>query len=622
MADSTYSIAIPISTNAKQGAADIDTLTAALKAEEKALVSTKTALARMQAGSKVDIGLATKAKEGALRIATLKKQVQQARTDGERPTKIGFIDAIEKSGGPIGGLIRNVKAAWGALAANPSAAVAMGLIGLTAASVALGGKLLGLAKDAITMGVGFADAARSSKLLNEAADIAGGSHKQLGGIIEDVRRRSDIARGTLGEMARGLRKLGFDSRQTQLVLSGMAIAESALGAGEGVKAIAEQSRAMRRFSLGARDAYGQFQSLRAIGLTKADVFAELGKASGRSIGQVQQAVNAGQISVTKGMAAIDAALQRKYGGTAKAQALSLTSQFRRMREDFEGLFEGASIEPLLAGLKSITGIFSQDTASGRAFTSVISSLMTSLGDTVAKLAPDIKEAILGLSAEAAKPGGLAATFRGWIADAKDLGATIKDVVQAIKDIGAAASAISGAIGAVKGAFTVTAGPDKLAEMNKAAGIRRQLEEQGKTAGQALTAGVAAGIDAGSDGAVMSITGLAAKLKASFSGPAGIDAHSPSKAFERRAEQIPAGVGVGVTKAAPVAVRAVVDMSTKATRGYSAPTSSGSQGGGNTYNFTATFEGMTRDDELERKVKDWLVSAIKSVADVGPAPRLV
>lgn len=542
------------------GANATDTLTEALKAEQRALKGTQVALARMQAGSKVDIGLVAKAREGSARIETLKKQLGAAKVAGEQPTKLGFIAAIEKSGGPIGGLIRNVKAAWGALKESPAAALAVGLIGLTAVTISLGSRLAGLARDALTMGLGFADGARSAKLLNEAADIAGGTHKQLGGIIEDVRRRSDLGRDRLGELGRSLRVLRFDSRQTQLALSAMAIAESTLGTegSSAVQSIAEQSRAMRKFSLGAKDAYGQFTSLQKTGLTKADVFKELSLASGKSIGDIQRSVSLGGITITRGLAAIDSALRKKFGGTAQAQALSLTSQFRRMREDFEGLFAGADMEPLLVGLKSITSIFSQDTASGRSFKEITTRLLSDVGDAIVKLTPDVKEFFLSLGAGAAGPGGLAESIRGWITDAKEFGGTLKDVATAIKDIASAAKTVGGAFGAVKGAFTTEAKAPQLDKINQTLRIDAQLKEQGKVNGSALTAGIAAGIDSGSGAAVLSITGLADKLKATWA--AKTETHSPSEVYKREGRQIPAGVGEGVRAGAAPAVEAVVNLS--------------------------------------------------------------
>lgn len=587
-------------TLAAAGAAD--TLSAALKSEERAFASLNAAMLRQQSGTRVDISLRQKQIESETRLKNLRAQsvaraippvpprpadtrygstasgvlklVPPASTTAAsfREIKQGseVLEALKAKASAAGASLREKLPDGGRVATVALQVVAVAAVALIATFTALGSKFLGLARDAITMGLGFADSARSTRLLNEAADVAGGTHKQLGGIIEDVRRRSDVGRERLGELARELRILRFDSRQTQVTLSAMATAESTLGssASAGVQAIAQQSQAMRRFALGARNAYGEFESLRKIGLTKGDVFRELATASGRSIGDIQRSVSLGQISVTKGMTAIDAALRRKFGSTAQAQALSIGSQFRRFREDFEGLFSGSDMEPLLVGLKSISSIFSQDTASGRDFKEITTRLLKDVGDAIVKLTPDVKEFFLSLGAGAAGPGGLAESIRGWITDAKEFGATLKDVATAIKDIAGVAKAVGGAIGSVKGLVTVTADDKELARINKLGRIDDQLMQQGKVNGQALTAGIAAGIDAGSGAAVLSITGLSEKLKAAFKTDNEIK--SPSRVYARESAQIPAGVGVGVQRGTPAAVEAVVGMSSAMQGGLSLP----------------------------------------------------
>lgn len=552
MADYEINIGGNAERSALAKAQAVDTLTRSIKDEEKALKSAQSALTK-PASLNQFTAASKAANESSARIANMRRNLDmlKARSDS-KPTK-GFFDAIQASGGPIGGLIGNIRAAWGAMRENPSAAVAVSFAALAAVSISLGSRLLELAKDALTLGLGFADAARSARLLNEAADIAGGTHKQLGGIIEDVRKRSDIGRDRLSELGRELRLLRFDSRQTQITLSAMAVAESALGAGASgaVKGIAEQSRAMRRFSLGAMDAYREYESLKKIGLTKTDVFSELAKSTGKSVPEIQRQVQMGGVTITKGMAAIEGALRRKFGGTVQAQTLSLSSQFRRMKEDFEGLFSGSDMEPMLAALKSVSSIFSQDTASGRAFKEVVTRLLDDVGKTIDKLSPDIKEFFLDLGASASKEGGLAETVRGWIQDAKDLGKELKDVAEAIKSIGSAAKTVGDAFSWSKEAVTTHADQGeldainkKLAALDKADSINAQLKSQGKAAGQALTAGVVAGVDAGKADAVGSITGLAQAMQAAFKGPGGIDAHSPSRAFERAAKEVPRGIARG------------------------------------------------------------------------------
>lgn len=616
MSDFEINLTGNLTKKALEGAAAVDTHTAALRANEKALAATQSASARAVKPPDLDKWKGTQ-KGASPTLGAIKKLPAPVSfkeiKDGQSALAAVRTRASE-AGAAIGGKLAPALSAVGT-----GAKVAGVALGVTAvAAVTLGSKLLGLAKDATTLGVSFADAGRSARLLNEAADIAGGTHKQLTGIIEDARRRSDLGRDAIAGYARQLRILGFDSRKTQLVLSAMAIAETTLGTGasSAVKGIAEQSRAMRRFTLGVRDAYGEYTALRAAGLTKADLFAELARSTGRNIGSVRDALGKGQISIKAGLSAIDAALRRKYGGTAQAQAMSLTSQFRRMSEDFQGLFAGADIEPLLRGLKSITSIFSADTASGQAFAKIVSGLFTELGKVAEALGPDIKEALLSLSAEAAKPGGIATMIRGWISDAKELGETIKTIADGIKTI---ASAASGAKSVFK-IFVRDKGVDlasgiQMPDDAKAAALTAEANKSGR----ALTAGIAAGVRAGEPEALRSISDLSAHMQAAFK--AANEIKSPSRAYSRESEQIPAGAGVGVRKATPVAVSAIVDMSERMQSSFRAPAPGSLSRGGDTYEINVTVDARGAGaEDIARVVRSELVSAIKTIADRGPQPR--
>jgi len=600
----------------------IDTLITATKKEEQALAGLQVGLARAQA-AKDPIGadkIKEKVKASADRISGLKTAIAQARSDGQQPTKLGIIAAVEKSGGPIGGFVKNIKAAYAAVKENPWAAAALGATALAVGLAKAGSALLGLARDAATAGLSLADEARKAALLNEAVDIAVGKHHQLSEIIEDARNKSTVGRATLAGYAREIRLLGFDSRQTQLVLRSMAFAETALGSGaaQGVRAIAEQSRQFRRFTLGIRDAYGEYASLRKIGLTKADLFAELARSSGKSIDQVRTQISTGRFSVKAGMAAIEAALSRKFGGVIRAQAKGIGAQLAAMKDDFEGLFSGQTIEPFLKGLSSITGIFSQNTASGQSFKKILGGLFEELGKTAEVLGPEIRDAILGMAAEAAKPGGLATTIRGWIADAKGLAGTVSKVADAIIAIGNAANAAAHPVDTFFNAFKYEGDKGK-----KLVAIEPLVSEGGATkSGEQVALGAAAGVKSGAGAFVDAVRGMVKEGKGAFDSEAKIK--SPSKLFEERAAYIPPGAARGVQKATPAATAAIAKMTDTMGQAF-AFTGSGGGGGGisiGTIEFNATFSGA--DASLEPKVKRWvreeIVSAVARAADQGWQPR--
>lgn len=649
MADWSLNLTGNIESKSLSSAGAVDIFTAALKAEEKALASARIAATRTAAG--LDPRQYTRAsnavKEATARLGLLRAEEARLAKPAQRDRRYdstasgtlkGLRSAVPKAAASFkelkqpsellvrvkekandaakavgGGLSSAAKIAGSALTTTLVVGTALAVAG----TALFASKLYAVGKAAITAGVGFVDEARSARLLNEAADIAGGTHRQLGGVIEDVNRRATIGKDRIAQLGRELRGARFDSRQTQLTLDAMAVAESALGQGASaaVRGIADASRATRKFSLGIRDAYGEYESLKASGLTKGEVFGELAASMHISVDAVKREVGAGRISVTRGMQAIDTAMRKKFGANVAAQALGIGRQFSRMSEDVTGLFSGANAEPLLKGLSKITGMFSKDTAEGKAFGEVVSRVMNELGKTAEALAPQIKEFIVGLGADAAKPGGLAETIKGWISDAKDLGATLKDVASAIKDIAGAAKTIGGAVSSVTGSFTHKADEGEVSKLNSRLEISAQLSQQGKKEGEALTAGVAAGIDTGAAVAVGKMEGFAAKLEAAFKTANQI--HSPAGLYKPHGRRLPEGVGVGVEEGTPTAVASIVDMSAAMASALDMPSSpaQSSSKAGNTYHLNVTNHGIPGADEIGPELVRW----IKYANDSGPRP---
>lgn len=631
----------------------VNTLTVALKAEEKALASAKVAAARTAAGldPKQYARASSAVKEATTRIARLRSESAKLAPSGARdrrydstangPLKSFAIGAPKAAASfkelkapseiltkikekassaakAIGSGLGNAAKATGAVMAT---SLVVGTTLAIAGATLLASKLYNVGKTAITLGVSFADEARSARLMNEAADIAGGTHSQLSGIIEDVNRRATIGKERLAGMGRELRLLRFDSRQTQLTLDAMGVAESALGQGasSAVRGIAEQSRAMRRFSLGIRDAYGEYESLKATGLTKGEVFSALAGQLKISTAAVQREVQLGHVSVTKGMLAIDTALNRKFGANVAKQAIGIDRTFAKLKENFVAMFAGANIEPLLNGLNSITSLFSRDTAEGKAFGEIVSRVMNELGKTAESLTPQIKEFIVGLGADAAKPGGLAETIKGWIADAKELGSSLKSIAEAIKSIGSAASSVSGAIQGMKDwSNNKKSAADEEAN-NKQFRIENELMRQGKDEGQTLTAGIASGVIAGGPAAVKSITDLSHDMQTAFQTANKI--HSPSRVYHEQSMQIPAGTAGGVREGTPRAVASIDAMSSAMLGAFDAAPSGAPSPPSQSrteVNQIIHIHGIPGSEEIGPALVRWTKYAV----DGGPRPAFV
>lgn len=610
---------------AKKDADAIDSLTAALKAEEAALKRANVQQAKFKATGVIDVKSFNAGVAAKKNIEGISKALGELKATGAQGTKIGFFDAIAKSGGPIGGLVRNFRAIFEGLKSNPWAAAAVGITGVTIAVVALSKAIATVAWEAATGALKLADMGRSARILNDAADLAGGTHNQLTGIINEVANATPLAKDKISEMARELRRLRFDSRQTQLVLSASSIATSALGdsAGSAVKGIAEASKATRRFTLGARDLYGEYEGLKGTGLSKADVFAQLAKQFKTSQGDVELQLRQGRIGIRQGLEAIDDALKKKFGGTIRAQLLSLDVQFSKMREDAAGLFSGINIEPLLKGLKSITSIFSMTNASGAALRKFITSQLDELAATAARVFPYIESFVYGFGtglldvyttsikpmlksfAEGFEADGLEGSFTSGESAAKALAGTLAEILDSLKSIASAAKAVASVLSG--DAFTVKASQEELDAMNAKLRIDPALADAkaATDSGKQLVAGIVAGIKSETPTGIDAVVTLARQMQEAFTNANKIQ--SPSKVFEDFGKQLPRGAARGVASESGEAQAAVDAM-------VSPPTVGGSIGGQMIGSLSITVFG---ERSLAQQVQDGVAMALRGAARTGP-----
>lgn len=280
-------------------------------------------------------------------------------------------------------------------ASAASASAATKVLAVVLATVAA---LLAAAAAFTLFAIRAADAARSSRLLNEAA--AGGTvaGSDLSQVIADVANKVPLARDKIAEMARALELAKFEGRQMQIVLQAMGTIAAAVGDGAAgkIQQIAESSRAARRFLLGARDIYGEFTALAGTGLKSADIYAALASSMKVSIAQAKALLLSGRVSVKQGIEALDAAVETRFGKTVAAQMLAITTQVTRLRENISLIFTGLDLEPLLLGLKSVTELFSQSTVTGRALRKIAETVLQPIIDGVASAAPLVRAFMQGL----------------------------------------------------------------------------------------------------------------------------------------------------------------------------------------------------------------------------------
>lgn len=291
--------------------------------------------------------------------------------------------AAGETDGPLGNMVRAIGKFK---AAGPAGAV-LALVGVlillaTAAVVAA----ISLTKFAIAA----ADASRSSRLMADAASGVEKGGVGLTSVIDDVALKSPLAREKIAELAQAMEIARLRGRDMQNALEATATATSAVGesAGQAFKSIAEKSQFARRFLLTRAD-------LEGTGVAFADVAASLATAMGISIQAAQTLIQNGGVSVAKGLEAMNAAVQAKFGKTVASQMLAVDTQFKKMHEAFAKLFDGVDLEPFLKGLSSITSMFGQNTVTGVALKTLFQSIFNPLLDGAGSVFPIVEGFIQG-----------------------------------------------------------------------------------------------------------------------------------------------------------------------------------------------------------------------------------
>lgn len=319
--------------------------------------------------------------EAKAAAAKLKETAESAKGTTASFKQLGA--AAGETDGPLGNFVRTI----GKFKAAGTAGAILALVGIfiaiaTAAVVAA----VALTRFAIAS----ADASRSARLMADAASGVEKGGEGMSAVIDDVAMKSPLAREKIAEMARAMEIARLRGRDMQNALEATATATSAVGdsAGQAFKSIAEKSQYARRFLLSKAD-------LEGTGVAFAEVAASLAQAMGISVQAATTLIQNGGVSVAKGLEAMNAAVQAKFGKTVAAQMLSLGTQFAKMKEAFAQLFEGIDLEPFLVGLKSITGMFSQNTVMGATLKTLFQSIFNPLAESAGKVFPIVEAFIQG-----------------------------------------------------------------------------------------------------------------------------------------------------------------------------------------------------------------------------------
>jgi hypothetical protein len=542
-AQDTVTFAIDLNAQGAKAGADaaagsLETLQAQIDEDTAALGNMNKALKALQGSTAVDIqAFRSMQKQIAAKKATIAQTTESYVKMGGTFRRVkkpadeaggafkGLGDKMKAGGGPLGNFA-------GKLGGLRSMLVAGGMIGATVALVAaLAALAAGLAYVTISLikyGLAASGARRAELLQLEGLTkirnwygLAAGKASDLQASIDKVSDSSALGREQINGLAQGLYKAGLRGKAFTDGLEGLAIVTSAAGD--------EQAAFYKQMILGAGRAHG-------------------------SIKKVTDDIKA------------------RFGEIAARQALGLDVQLKKLRENFSRLVDGLKLEPLLKGLKSVTELFSQSTASGRALKQIFEVMFQPFIDGMAEAGPIGRRFIQGMilavqrlvieflilkirikkafkDAKIDIDGGTLAITAGRLAVALLVGGLVMAAVAA-GILGIALAAIAAPF--VLGAMLALAALDMVYEA--VTSFKEDLENGNwAEVGLALIKGFAVGITGGVGFVVEAIKhmiGLAIKTA-----KAALDSHSPSRVGAKLGLTLPQGHAQGVDQGRPLVAMA-------------------------------------------------------------------
>lgn len=279
------------------------------------------------------------------------------------------------------------------------------MLGASALAVVLVAGAMAAYAALIKFAFAAASARREAVLLGGALEgVTQRGGDEFNAVVDQLARRVPLAKEKLQEMAKEMALLKLGGRDLQAGLTATAIVTSALGdaAGRGVRGIVEQSKAIKRFTLGARDMYGEYAALAGTGLTRADLLGALAKQLGKSLPEVERMLYRGRVKLKDGLRALESAAKGRFGKTISGQLLSFDTQISKAKESLSSLVDGVNIEPALVGLKAFLSMFDEGTVTGKAVKLVLTSTLNAVARGFEIAGPIAKEFFLGMAIAALK----------------------------------------------------------------------------------------------------------------------------------------------------------------------------------------------------------------------------
>lgn len=474
-----------------------------------------------------------------------------------------FVSAVDASGGSLGqytSKIESVVEAFGKL--GPAGLVGLAAVAVVALTLVLFAGIAALAR----YGFAAADAARTAGILREANAGSAAAASRLDKEISILSARVPTARAELEKLGNDLARSGLSGNTLQTALSAIATSSAVMGSqvGSTLQGIIDRARLSKRFILSAFD-------LQGTGLKIQDVGAAVAKRLGISVQAAVAAMQNGQVKLADGVAALDDAVQKKFGGAAMKLALSYPTQIAKAKESLDRLFAGVKIEPVLKVLHEVLGLLDENSASGKALKAIFETVLNPLFEAIGGKGGVAKAFFQGMIIVGL--GFAIAILKAKKAIAETFGTSsgIDSTSAALTAGKVVAVALVAGVGMLTAAFfllaiatfiaflplillgvamvAVVAGIVWLiAHIGEAVSWLGELGGKAYKAGSDMIQGLGRAISAGKDWVVNLVKNLANSIITGITGP--LQIHSPSRKFAWVGEMSTQGLAQGFDRGAP------------------------------------------------------------------------
>ena len=521
---------------------------------------------------------------------SLTQKMKAAAAEEEKASKASAKKALEentkaisaqgKALSAVGGPLADAAHRFGTLkqvvveSGGPLGLLKVGTVAVAAAIIAMGAAA---AAAAVQMGrwiLQSSSAERSLQLLRKAMAGSEENASNLGSQVDELAGKLDLPKDRINA-------LGVELMRTRL--SGAAIVDTMNAVGQVTGALGETTGKTIQEMITRGQRWNNFQlnplELQGTGIQFTDIAATLAKQMNTTTGAASMALYQGRVRIEDGAKAIRSVVEKQFGEINAEKLTTLDGVTQTWHKHLASLTKDVDWRPFGKGIGEIMRQFDASTVTGRALKTVIDDMGHAMTKTFVDGVPTIKlwvtqfaTALLRadtywLQLKTGIAGGMVPKS---VRDDVDLlrGSLelLRITLDALKVTWHAAGLAVDAVGAVVApvAAAVYQGTKSLAQIGVG------MDVSGADIGRSMADGYMGAIDAAREDMGRHAEGLAKAAKDGFSGPRGIDAHSPSKWFELQGKNSVDGYEAGLEKGQDRAASSAIGIIPGAIGGGGAP----------------------------------------------------